>query len=1026
MLSSWLSWPIALEFLTLWEVAALWAALAAVIVLLGMRSMGGQSRGRRWTAIGLRLGLAALAVLVLGGVKWKSVNHDLTVMVLRDVSDSTSLVRDYPTGHDDAPGVQGAVDQFLKSADQMGKKRTDDKLGQISFAENAQVDALPSARPQWDSGAVRPPGDGTDPAAAIQLGLAAMPQDTMRRMLLIWDGNSTVSHAEMEQAVAAAAARHVPIDVMPLHYQVTHEVSIERLAAPPWKSPDEIFTIDVVLKSTNARGVSGKLSVRMDDAPLDMDASEAGVQPWRMVRLNPGITVVRLAVGPLKQTGAHLFHALLEPQEPADGKGAIDTLSQNNAADAFTFIHGQGRILLVDGMAGGAGRSLAEALTREHMKLDVRSPEDFPTDLASLQSYDAVVMQNAALGMGGLSSDQDEILADYVRELGGGLVMVGGDQAFGAGGWQGSKTEAVLPVNMDIPAKRELPRGALLLVLDHSGSMGESIKGSNLDKEHIADESAVQAVKALSRQDYVGVIAFDSQPTWIVPLGVNAHPDKTNEAIRQIGPGGGTEIYPALVEAYNAMRRLDWNIVGVKHILLLTDGNSNAGDFDGIARAIQEQHMTLSTIGIGDDVDSALLQRLATLGGGAYYAVSNPHLLPQIFVKEATIVRRTLIQTNDAGIPVRTTESAGSSQAVAGITTFPPIKGLVLTTVKNNPLVHEPLVAGANNDPLLAHWQVGLGRALAFTSDASAIWDPQWVGSAMYDKLWAQSVRLVARPPMGNDVELHSTVEGSEAHLSVEAFNADGTHRNFLSLSGVRVDPDGGAHPIRMLQTGPGIYDGRFPTMQKGDYLLRLTYRDEDGKQGVLLSGLAVNGSQEMRDLSSNDYQVEQVAMKTGGRILRPFDAQTADLFSTKHLTPAVSMTPIWNRLIPFLLLLLLIDVAVRRIAWDYAALRRAAMAAAGKVRRFTVVREVQTRQSVDALRKVRDQSAATARPQARVDIEQITAHDGARRDVPDLIGQAPAADTSEARPSDDQPAEEAGHMGSLLEAKRRARRNMR
>jgi Mg-chelatase subunit ChlD len=1034
-----LGWGVKLAFLSGWEALALWAGLAAVIIWLGIRSMAAMWRVRKWTAIGIRLAVAALAVSILGGVQWEQTNRDLTVMVLRDVSDSTSLVRHFSNDGAGAANVQAAIDQFLTAAQQKKDKRADDRIGQVGFAAGAQVDELPDSTLQFQDHAIRMDGDGTDPAAAIQLGLATMGQNTMRRMLLLWDGNATVGTAggqgdqgALDQAIAAAAAQHVPIDVMPLHYRIQHEVTMERLAAPPWKSPDEAFSLEVVLKSTNPGPVVGNLSVRLGDQPMDMDAAP-GLQPTRRVVLQPGVNVERVAVAPLKNPGAHVFHALWEPQstttkgpnpDPAAVTPPTDTLLANNSADAFTFVKGRGRVLVIDGTSNGAGQALQDALKREHIELDVRTVEGFPSDLLSLQNFDAVILQNVPLGLGGLNGDQDQLLASYVRDLGGGLVMVGGDQAFGAGGWQGSKTEKVLPLNMDIPAKRELPKGALLLVLDHSGSMGEGVKGSNLNKQRIADESAVQAVKALSRLDYVGVISFDSMPTWVVPMGINANPDQTAQAIRDIGPAGGTNIYPALEEAFRSMQGLSWNTVGVKHILLLTDGQSNQGDFDGIASAIRQNKITLSTIGIGDDVDSALLQRLAILGGGSYYPVSNPNILPQIFIKEATIVRRTLIHTNDGGIPVRETESAGSSQAVQGIGSFPQIKGLVLSSRKNNPLVHVPLVAGANNDPLLAHWQVGLGRSLAFTSDGAAIWDPAWVGSSMYDKFWAQSVRLVARPAMGNDVEMHTSQSDGKTHLSVEAFNPDGTHRNFLSVSGVYVGPDMKPHEIRLGQTGPGVYQASLPSKQQGDYVMRLTYRGQDGKQGILLAGVAVNGSAEMRAPASSDFHVEEVAQRTGGRIIPPFDAAAADLFSRNGLVPAVSLTPIWSQLIPLLLALVLVDVAARRIAWDYTSIRRGLVAARDKVRQFTTVRPVQTRAAVEALKKVRQDSQPPAHAATSDTGAKFEAGAPVEGDLSRLVGGATGAvDTARSAPPDVN--DQGGPMSGLMEAKRRARRKM-
>src|SRR6185436_225658 len=137
-----------------------------------------------------------------------------------------------------------------------------------------------------------------------------------------------------------------------------------------------------------------------------------------------------------------------------------DTLTQNNGADAFTFVRGKGKVLMISNVPENGDQILRKALADQGIKLDPerRTVDQFPRSLIEMQNYDAIVLCNIPRGAGGLGEDEQKMLANYVHDMGGGLVMIGGDESFGAGGWQGSKLEEVLPVNMDIPAQRQMPK----------------------------------------------------------------------------------------------------------------------------------------------------------------------------------------------------------------------------------------------------------------------------------------------------------------------------------------------------------------------------------------------------------------------------------------------------------------------------------------------------------------------------------------------------------------------------------------
>ena len=240
-----------------------------------------------------------------------------------------------------------------------------------------------------------------------------------------------------------------------------------------WKRENEPFTMDIYLNSTNSVPVTGKLTVRHGSEMLDLDPNTPGLQTTRLVTLKPGQNVEPVFVPALGTTGVHEFVANFEGdnvtvEDLKGGKKVVagDTLLQNNSASTFTFVQGKGKVLYIDNVPQGEGKLLRDALTREGISLDeMRSTVDqFPANVVELQNYDAVILANVPRGPSGISEEQQKMLATYVHDMGGGLVMIGGEESFGAGGWGGSKLEEVLPVNMDIPAALQVPKGHALVM----------------------------------------------------------------------------------------------------------------------------------------------------------------------------------------------------------------------------------------------------------------------------------------------------------------------------------------------------------------------------------------------------------------------------------------------------------------------------------------------------------------------------------------------------------------------------------
>lgn len=1048
--------PIQFTHFSGWMVLGVWVALSIPVLLLGMRSLAGLGPTRKWTSIIVRLLLLLALVCLLAGLTFNRVAKDVQVVVVRDMSESTQQVRQFP-----GKTLDDSINDYLKTAvdpdktaDPTAKKKPTDRIGIISFANRAYVDMVPDTALTLDARAIRENGTGTDVSAALQLALATLNKDAMPRLLLIWDGNQTTG--DIEAAIAAANSANVPIDVMPLSYNIQHEIMIDRFLAPTSRRENEPFTIDVVLKNTNKSPTPGTLRVWLNNFPFDLDPNTPGVQQARKINVQAGQHVEHIQVPALAEAGVHQFRASFEaddagqasgittPGVPAPQKIVTDTLAQNNTASAFTFVQGKGKVLYIDNidqvMSPGGGKFLADALARTGITLDEqrRKVADFPTSAVELQNYDAVILSNVPRGPGGLSDAQGDALANYVHELGGGLIVVGGPDALGAGGWQSTKLEKVLPVDMEVPAKRTIPKGALVLVM-HACEMP--------DGNYWGMQCALKAVEVLNSRDDIGVVLYgwnNGGSGWEYPLSPKGDGSKVNSAIKNMSMGD----MPSFQDSVNTALNGDGTVPGLlgsnarnKHIIAISDGDP-APPSQALIDAAVKNKISISTVSVYPHDLSVkglppTMRQMADQTKGRAYGPINGNFtqLPQIFIKEASIVRRSLIQEDkDKGFQVHLKST--SSDVLKGIDQVPGlVYGMVLCSKKASPQVEMPLTAGPENDPLLAHWQSGLGRSAVFTADAHNNWGRPWLASNIYDKFWLQMIRTVSRPAESADFETTVTNSGGRGKIIVEAVNKNNQFRNGLAIIGKVLGPDNEPIDVRLVQTGPGTYEGEFAAQDAGSYVVGLTYTGQDKQSGMIRSGTVVNTSPELRDLRSNDMVLKQIADRTGGRVLKAWDGPGAALFDRTGLIPRVSPMPVWDYLLPIVIGLLILDVGIRRIAWDWASIQRAIATSKGFVRSYTTTRKVETTQSLDALRKIRQEGATAQTPPTTTTPPPINpkmkfeAKSDTGGNITDVVGGATNKPIPKA-PPEKKPGSTQGPAtdttGSLLEAKRRAQQKMK
>jgi Ca-activated chloride channel homolog len=938
----------------------LWLLLLAIpVVWLGVRSLATLDTGRRWLAIAIRLALLTLLVFILAGFQMVKAHTDMTVVAVVDQSDSVQRfarpgrLNPLPDVDPEATGDAWALKYLAKAA---ADRKSDDKLALVGFDGKPFVRAMPSSDLNFDPGAILQPVDGSDIASSIRLAMAMFPANNGKRMVLVSDGNDTVAGAlSLLDAAREAKAAGIPIDILPIEYKVENEVTVDAVYNPVEARQGQTVGLRIVLRATKpargqvyikhdgsllllgSQGNTGASVKESDWTPEAYDSLTntpanaanpiaAQTQPTGINAL-PGMpgaisgaegkvsryVCIKTVDLPLAYAGINRFEVEFQPEK------GFDQLPGNNKAESFTLVSGKGKTLFVDGVGGDPGNILPKNLQARGYDISVISPGAFPTRLADLQRYDCIIFQNVPID--DILPGQQSNLSRYVTELGGGFVMIGGPDSFGAGGWTGSPIDKLLPVECQIPNQKIMPSGALVIVLDHSGSMGSPVGGTGKSQQDCANEAACLAIQTLYPDDLVCVVVFDDGADIVVPMGRVGNSAAIQKAVKSISPSGGTNIITGLDLAATQVNKLGPYEAAVRHVVLLTDGQSADGNYRQTIGNIVKAGGTVSTVGVGDGVNGGLLQNLAQMGGGTYYPIKNPKTLPQVFIKEARTIRKKLIKEE----PFVPTIVSTGSPITAGISNYPAMKGFVLTGEKRDARVFTPLV-GPEKEPIFAHWQIGLGRSAAFTSDASNRWATPWLAWNGYSDFWVRTLRLIARP--GNDSRIDMTATAADGKLKIKLDAAGSLQEmrksgspfvDFMRVKGSVVAPDGTVQTVSLLQTGPGLYEAETVADVPGSYIVSLIADDNQGSRHAVFGGTTRPPGNELRRFESNRNILEQVAQITGGRVLSPKDPSQSPLFDRTGVEVSRSIKPMWYTLLTIALILFILDVATRRVAFDIA-----------------------------------------------------------------------------------------------------------
>ncbi len=894
--------------------------LAPVIWVFSFRSLAGLGPARRVLALCLRTLVLVLLVLCLAEAQLLKTSEKLTVMYLLDQSESVPR-----------PRREAMMHYVIREVAKHRNADREDAAGVIIFGRDAKIESAPLSDDIPSVGVIESlidlRTDATNLEAALKLAQATFPEDSARRVVIVTDGNENIGNAR--EIARMLADKSIAVDVIPVLLDTRAEVAVEKVSMPVEVRKDQPLETRVVLNNYAGATaeddgvVRGRLKVTRRLGPHEQMLSEQEVD------LSPGKNVFRFR-HEIDESGVYTYQADFTPLHADD-----DLLTQNNRATAFTQVRGQGRVLLIEDWASrGRFDYLASRLRQNGIDVTVQGSDELFTSLAELQGFDSVILADVPRSSGedaaNVTNFTDEQVQMLVRgaETGCGLIMIGGESSFGAGGWSNTELEKAMPVDFQIKNSKIQAVGALVLMM-HASEMAE---GNYWQKV-----TAREAIKALGPMDYCGLVhwgpAGTDQWLWSAPQGLVQVANRRQTMLARLDrmqPGDMPQFDPAMRMSLAAFNRVN---ASIKHMIIISDGDPSpprGGTVAGYAAA----GIKISTVAVGahGPAGHQVLQQIATQTGGKYYVVTNPKALPRIYQREARRVARPLIYEPDGGATPQIVYPHEMLNGIEG--PLPPIRGLVLTTVKENPLVEisirSPKPADNANNAILASWTYGVGRTVAFTTDAGAKWAEAWTGWENYDKFWSQLVRWSMRPSGDQGKFTVSTnFKDGKVQVVVTALDKDDEFLNFLNMSAAVIGPDLKTFELDVNQTAPGRYVGEFDATADGNYFVNITVPgdpgSEDPRPSMLMAGVNVPYSAEYRDRESNLALVTALAQlkpKGGepGQVIEGelIPGKMDDLLETdtfRHNLPkARSSQDVWPLLVLVAACLFFFDVFVRRV----------------------------------------------------------------------------------------------------------------
>ncbi|HEX2028130.1 MAG TPA: VWA domain-containing protein, partial [Nitriliruptorales bacterium] len=864
--------------------------LVPVVVVLGLRAVARVRQRQHRVATGLRAAAVGLLALALAGPRWQAIGGGVDVALLVDASDS----------------VGSAFEDALDWVDRAIAAMPDgDRAALALFGADARLEYTLRRDPPRSRPATLIDPSASDLAQALRLAQGALGSQHRRRAVLLTDGRQTRGDAVRAAEELASAGVHV--DVVRLAGGLAADVLVEEVAAPGRVREGETFDVVATLHNTGDRAADVVVVVTAD-----------GEQVHRAtVTARPGTTDVTVPqtadrAGPRGGLQGGSDGPRTVRYEARLSSGA-STIAQNDIGRAAVQVEGRAKVLVLEDEPG-LGQQLEAALDSSGIPTDRADAGAGVPPLDRLLDHQAVVLVDVPADR--LAAAGQRTLDAYVRDAGRGLVAVGGDSSYGMGDYDGTPLEELLPVYARVKDPERRPSVAEALVVDVSGSMaachcqdggfggGGPLGGmqpaeGGVNKTDISKEAIARAVAALEAEDTVGVLAFNTESEWVIPLQKLPSDAVVDRGLARLHPEGGTSVPQAIREAIAGLVDVDARL---RHIVLFSDGFTEDRALVEVAREAAAQGITVSVVGTGEG-SGEVLREMAAAGGGRYYPGRDLFSIPDIIVNEVQFVARPIVNEGRF-VPVVT----GLAPVTEQLDRSPPLLGYLATTAK--PTATTLLSIGDERDPLLATWRAGLGTAVAWTSDASPRWSAQWVTWERFARFWSDVVKSTF--PAEPDARFSLSATAATDRIGVRLEAAEALPADVEALATVTA-PDGRRTEVPLERTGLQDFEGSVPGGAEGVYAASVRLRAGGGRGEVLFADAVTATRSYSPEYASGEADaglLDRIVAAGHGRL----DPQPSSAFEPVGLPAGADSRPLWSWLALLALLLLPADVGLRRL----------------------------------------------------------------------------------------------------------------
>ncbi|MCH8823504.1 MAG: VWA domain-containing protein [Planctomycetes bacterium] len=714
-------------------------------------------------------------------------------------------------------------------------------------------------------------GDSTNIDIATRLALNSGSTQQRHTIYIYTDGN--FNRGQWSRAWDIAKKTETTLHTVKLDRPIPPEVAISEVALPSTARTNQGFTARIRLVSNVE--TEAQLSIFKDGYVFSN----------RNTQVSKGETIIEVPGLYFLDKGFHTIEVVIQPVK--------DTHLQNNTFQSLIIVPGEARILYVDGNEDQM-LYLKSALELEGISVDARPDTGVPQTMTELLSYDAFILCNVPADR--LSQRQMQMIRSYVRDFGGGFIMLGGEESFGLGGYFKTPIEEILPVSMPIQKDLLRPSLGLILVIDKSGSMAGA-------KIQLAKRAAIATAEAINPRDRIGVIGFDSESRIILELTSAGNRAAIASHIANLEAGGGTFLYPALEDAY---RQLIQSNVRRKHIIVLSDGQTQGFGYQEFVQQMAADGITLSAVGIGEGADMQLMEAIAIAGGGRAYFTNDFFSIPQIFTREALRASKNMLIERLVQ-PIALTHDALLDEI--DVDELPLLTGYVATTAKQ---AADILLVSDSGDPILAKWRYGLGRSIAYTSEAKPRWAEDWLQWEDFAKFWAQLVRSVTGEDLAQTIAVERNHQRTNTNLLLQADVSDssGEFLTDINLLLTSVDAQGRSNTLDVKRIGPGQFQAQLPSIKYGQAQQFVWHAADDLEEiHTFPYGFIYSFSPEHSTLGANETVFADIQATGAGQVM--------SLDNSKLIIPEVTsqiVIALWPYLLTIALLLVPIDILCRRL----------------------------------------------------------------------------------------------------------------